>query len=101
MMQLRIGRFFFLMALASAVATSQILGQQKTTVAPSTQQPAKTTKAGISGVVLDSVNSRSLSGAEVIIQGANISRITDSLGKFKVDSLPPGTYQVGVFHPLL
>src|SRR5207237_9718914 len=67
----------------------------------STQQPARTTKAGISGVVLDSVNSRYLSGAEVIVQGANISRITDSLGKFKVDSLPPGTYQAGVFHPLL
>lgn len=100
-MQLRIGRFLFLTALASSVATSQVLGQQKTPVVPSTQQPAKTTKAGISGVVLDSVNSRYLSGAEVIIQGANVSRITDSLGKFKVDSLPPGTYQVGVFHPLL
>ena len=100
-MQLRTGRFLFLVALASSVATSQIFAQQKTPAAPPTQQPAKTTKAGISGVVLDSVNSRYLSGAEVIIQGANISRITDSLGKFKVDSLPPGTYQVGVFHPLL
>ena len=27
--------------------------------------------------------------------------ITDSLGRFTIDSLAPGTYQIGVFHPLL
>jgi len=29
------------------------------------------------------------------------SATTDSAGKFRIDSLAPGTYQVGVFHPLL
>jgi len=37
----------------------------------------------------------------VIIQGAKTSLVTDSLGKFRIDSLPPGTYQIGVFHPML
>ncbi|MFL5509746.1 MAG: carboxypeptidase regulatory-like domain-containing protein [Gemmatimonadaceae bacterium] len=61
----------------------------------------KTPRARLSGVVIDSVNGRYLAGAEVVVQGANISLITDSTGKFNVDSLAPGTYQVGVFHPLL
>jgi hypothetical protein len=36
-----------------------------------------------------------------MIEGAKTTIVTDSLGKFRIDSLPPGTYQVGVFHPLL
>jgi len=71
---------------------------------PAPKPPAvavKTPRARLSGVVIDSVNGRYLAGAEVVVQGANISLITDSTGKFNVDSLAPGTYQVGVFHPLL
>jgi len=90
------------MTLASSVLAGPMLAQQKTQTPPVTPAtPAKTGKAGISGVILDSLNARYLAGAEVVVQGANVSRITDSLGKFRVDSLPPGNYQVGVFHPLL
>ena len=98
-MQLHPGRHFSLIVLASLVLAGPTLAQQKTQTPPTT--PAKTGKAGISGVIIDSLNSRYLVGAEVVVQGANVSRITDSLGKFRVDSLSPGTYQVGVFHPLL
>ena len=49
-------------------------------------------------MVIDSVNGRYLSGAEVIIQGANLTLTTDSSGKFKVDSLMPGTYVVRVIN---
>src|SRR5438552_522385 len=98
-MQLHPGRHFSLIVLASLVLAGPTLAQQKTQTPPTT--PAKTGKAGISGVIIDSLNSRYLAGAEVVVQGANVSRITDSLGKFRVDSLSPGTYQVGVFHPLL
>jgi hypothetical protein len=80
--------------------TGPIHAQQKTQTPPP-PPTAKAGKASISGVVLDSLHGRYLSGAEVIVQGANLSRITDSLGRFRVDSLAPGTYQVGVFHPLL
>ena len=58
-------------------------------------------KASISGVVVDSLHRSYLSGAEVIIEGAKLTVTTDSLGRFKADSLTPGDFQVGVFHPVL
>jgi hypothetical protein len=76
------------------------LGAQNNT-APTPPAGSKTGKAQIVGVVVDSLNGRYLSGADVVIEGARATLLTDSLGKFKIDSLPPGTYQVGVFHPLL
>ena len=71
--------------------------------APPPPAVTRTGKAKIVGVVVDSLHGRFLSGAEVVIEGANTNKTvqTDSLGKFGIDSLPPGNYQVGVFHPLL
>ncbi|MEP6550395.1 MAG: carboxypeptidase regulatory-like domain-containing protein [Gemmatimonadales bacterium] len=76
------------------------LGAQNRT-APTTPAGSKTGKAQIVGVVVDSLNGKYLSGADVVIEGARATLETDSLGNFKIDSLPPGTYQVGVFHALL
>jgi hypothetical protein len=66
-------------------------------------QPANSTpgKSKIMGVVLDSLNGGYLSGADVVAEGAKATVQTDSLGKFSIDSLPPGTYQIGVYHPRL
>ncbi len=61
----------------------------------------KTGMAEIVGAVLDSVNGGLLSGATVLLQGGQRSVETDSAGRFKFDSVPPGTYQLGVFHPIL
>jgi hypothetical protein len=36
-----------------------------------------------------------------MVEGANRSVISDSLGRFVVDTLPPGIYQLAVFHPTL
>jgi carboxypeptidase family protein len=55
----------------------------------------------IVGIVVDSIHRSGLEGAEVIVTGLSSPVITDSLGRFSVDSLAPGTYQIGVFHPLL
>lgn len=88
-----------LSVLAILFAGGQLGAQKKT--APS---PAATVKAGtaqIAGVVVDSLNGRFLTGADVMIEGAKTTIVTDSVGRFRIDSLPPGTYQVGVFHPLL
>jgi hypothetical protein len=63
--------------------------------------PAKTGKASIVGLAVDSLHADYLVGAEVVVQGAQVSVFTDSLGRFRIDSLTPGTYQVGLFHPLL
>jgi Carboxypeptidase regulatory-like domain len=75
------------------------LGAQKTTASP--PAASKTGKAQIVGVVVDSLNGRFLSYADVVIEGTKATLETDSLGKFEIDSLAPGTYRVGVFHPLL
>jgi len=67
------------------------------------QNPAtpSTGKGQIVGVVVDSLDGRFLAGADIVIRGGEPAAHTDSLGKFSIDSLVPGTYQVGVFHDLL
>jgi hypothetical protein len=64
------------------------------------QSPAPKTSR-IVGIVIDSLHKSGLEGAEVIVSGLASPVTTDSLGRFTVDSLVPGTYQVGVFHPLI
>jgi hypothetical protein len=64
------------------------------------QSPAPKTSR-IVGIVIDSIHKSGLEGAEVIVSGLAAPVTTDSLGRFAVDSLVPGTYQVGVFHPLI
>jgi uncharacterized protein (DUF2141 family) len=86
-------------AAAALFAGGQLGAQKKTTTVPAATSNAGT--AVIAGVVLDSLNGRFLTGADVMIEGAKKTLVTDSVGKFRIDSLPPGTYQVGVFHPLL
>jgi hypothetical protein len=87
------------LCLATILALAPALGAQ--TPASPTPPAARTGKAQIVGVVIDSLNGRYLSNADVVIDGTKTTLETDSLGKFEVDSLSPGTYQVGVFHPLL
>ncbi len=86
-------------ALVVTTAPVALTAQQKTPPAPA--QPDRTGTAEIVGVVIDSLNGRYLAGADVVIEGAKATRVTDSLGQFRIDGLTPGTYQVGVFHALL
>jgi hypothetical protein len=64
------------------------------------QSPA-VSASRIVGVVADSLHRTGLQGAEVLASGVTSPVLTDSLGEFSFDKLPSGTYQVGVFHPLL
>lgn len=82
---------------AALMAFATPLSAQTATVS-TPPSASKTGKGQIVGVVLDSLNGGYLSGADVVIKGGSTAAATDSLGKFKIDSLPPGTYQVGVFH---
>jgi hypothetical protein len=66
-----------------------------------TVAPTRTGTAEITGLVVDSLHGTYLSGADVMIEGAQKSVFTDSLGRFKVSGLKPGTYQIGIFHPVL
>ena len=84
--------------IALLLFASPVRGQNSAAQAPGGHH---TGKAQILGVVIDSLHGRYLSGADVVVEGAKATLQTDSLGKFRLDSLPPGTYQVGVFHALL
>ena len=84
-----------LAAIAAAPLFLGALAHAQNTPAPGTG------KATIIGITVDSLNRAYLVGAEVVVEGARISAFTDSAGRFRIDSLNPGTYQVGVFHPLL
>ncbi|HEX2693394.1 MAG TPA: carboxypeptidase regulatory-like domain-containing protein [Gemmatimonadaceae bacterium] len=89
-----------LLLITALFAFAPAIFAQSAPAAPSAAA-TKTGKAQIVGVVVDSLDGRYLSGAEVMIDGANVTLRTDSAGVFRLDSLRPGTYQVGVFHPLL
>jgi Carboxypeptidase regulatory-like domain len=77
------------------------LGAQDKTAPTSPPVGSKTGKAQIVGVVADSLNGGYLSGADVVVEGASVTVQTDLFGKFRIDSLPPGTYRVGVYHARL
>jgi hypothetical protein len=76
------------------------LGAQNNAPPVSSTGPA-TGKVRILGVVIDSLNGGALAGADILIEGQRGSATTDSLGRFEFDSLPPGNFQLGVFHPRL
>jgi hypothetical protein len=57
--------------------------------------------AAVAGVVVDSVAGSALSGAVVMVDGSLRQGISDSAGRFVIDSVEPGARQLGVFHPLL
>ena len=86
-----------LLALTTLIAFAVPLAAQN----PAPPATASTGKGQILGVVVDSLDGKFLSGADVVISGGQTAARTDSLGKFTIDSLVPGTYQVGVFHDLL
>jgi hypothetical protein len=65
------------------------------------QQPAASPYAALAGVVVDSIHGGPLSGAIVVITGTDRQATVDSTGRFRIDSIPPGHHELGVFHPLL
>jgi len=80
-------------------------------VAATAQQPGAVgqgRRAGLSGVVYDSVAGRPLVGATVQVTGAtgsvigrSASAITDTAGRFSLRDLQPGRYVAGFFHDAL
>lgn len=76
-------------------------------VAQAPDAPARPVGVAVSGVVRDSIVRAPLAGAWVQLVAADSARtpartvFSDSLGRFSFDSVPPGRYLVGFFHPLL
>jgi hypothetical protein len=65
------------------------------------QNPATQERAVLQGVVVDSVRGGFLRGATVGLLGPSRMTFTDSLGRFRIDSIPPGEYRVALFDGLL
>jgi len=59
------------------------------------------TLASAVGVVVDSIHGGPLRGALVVVEGTDAEATVDDQGRFRIDSIPPGPHQLGVFHPLL
>ncbi|MDB4891487.1 MAG: hypothetical protein JWL61_3342 [Gemmatimonadetes bacterium] len=77
--------------------------------APTTKEPAakpvpvpEVPKFGfLQGIAIDSVHEEPLVGALIQVEGTGRIGPTDSLGRFVIDSIPPGNYRLIVDHPLL
>jgi hypothetical protein len=57
--------------------------------------------SGVVGVAIDSLHGSPgpLVGAVVVVNGTSRHATTDDQGKFRIDSVPPGTYTLGLAHP--
>jgi len=62
---------------------------------------APLTTGFLQGVVVDSIHVGPLVHALITVDGTARMAFTDSLGRFLVDSVPPGAHRVLVEHPLL
>jgi hypothetical protein len=83
----------FRVAVAAAVAAA-ITPRES-----SGQQPGF---GGVVGTVIDSINGVvPLVGATIKVGNTGRQAVTDSLGQFRVDSIPPGEHAVTLLHPLL
>lgn len=55
----------------------------------------------LQGVALDSIHASALAGALIQVEGTARMALTDSLGRFLIDSIPPGSYRLMVDHAML
>ena len=100
-------RWLSALIIAPMLAQAQS-SKSKPTAAPpppaSAPAPAANAGAPVSGavgVVGDSIHGGPLVGAVVSIVGTDRKGTTDSTGKFRIDSIPPGNYKLNMSHPLL
>jgi hypothetical protein len=70
-------------------------------VTASAQQAQSATTGVIAGVAVDSVRGGFLHDAIVTVVGTNLSAISDSVGRFQLDSVPAGMRTLRLQHPLL
>jgi hypothetical protein len=71
--------------------------------APGSMGPlaGSSTMGYLQGVAIDSIHGAPLANAMIQIAGTDRVGVTDSLGRFLVDSIKPGTYKIDVDHPVL
>jgi hypothetical protein len=102
-------------ALGAVLFASPVLAQRPTS-RPTVKSPAPTKEAAIpklvptpqtvttgflQGVAVDSIHGGPLVNALIQVDGTPRAAITDSLGRFLVDSVPPGEHKISLDHPIL
>lgn len=68
---------------------------------PSSASQSGAPHATLRGVAVDSVHGGFLKGASIAVIGPSRMGLTDSLGRFIIDSIPPGEYTVALFDSFL
>ena len=70
---------------------------------PTKPEPAApdTTPGYLQGVAFDSLHAEPLVHALISVEGTARMSFSDSLGRFLIDSIPPGAHRVYVEHPML
>jgi len=71
--------------------------------APGSAQQPQVSRGGavLRGVAIDSLRGGFLREATVVVSGTARMGITDSLGRFRIEGVPPGVARVEVMHPAL
>jgi hypothetical protein len=104
---------FAVPALGALLLASPIAAQRPTPRTPVKPAPAKPAPAAaptapavsttgiLQGVAMDSLHGEPLIGALISVEGTARLAITDSLGRFLIDSIQPGTRRILVDHPIL
>ena len=82
-------------------ASAARLAALMVSVASAAMGQGVSSSSSVRGVVFDSLRGAPLSGAFVSIAGVGRSTTSDSLGRFRFDSLPAGTYTFAIQHDII
>ncbi len=69
--------------------------------APSPAASTPAHLASLIGIIGDSLHGGPLAGATVMVDGQPSEGTTDSIGRFRIDSIEAGQHRLGIFHPIL
>jgi Carboxypeptidase regulatory-like domain len=86
---------------AVAIACTAAIAAKSESVFAQSQSNAADKFAVIGGTVVDSIRGGYLIGAVVRVNGTSLAAMTDSLGRFRIDDVSPGSHQLELIHPLL
>ena len=68
---------------------------------PRSASMAARSTTSLVGIVGDSLHGGPLAGAVILVNGQSQEAVTDSIGRFRIDSVAAGRHRVGIFHPIL
>ena len=76
-------------------------GAQQPAPAAPARAADSTSRAAVTGFVYDSLRSTPLADATVYVEGLERLGQTNAEGAYRIDSIPPGSYRLSIYHPRL